>query len=246
MTTETNPKAVVLFSGGMDSATLLLDLISNGYTPVALSVHYGQKHRVELIFAAELAKSLGVVHHIVDLEAIKVLISASALTGSGLIPEGHYAADTMSQTVVPNRNAILLSLAYGLATSIKAAKVCTAVHAGDHAIYPDCRPGFIKAFEAMEEESITRETYQIRCPQLYAPFLNMTKAQIVKHGAALGVPWDQTWSCYNGDLELGQCGRCGTCIERVEAFALAGVLDPTRYQDKAFAEEVLARTISRR
>lgn len=243
--TET-PKAVVLFSGGMDSTTLLFDVISNGYQAIGLSVHYGQKHKVELVFAAAMTKKREIEHHVVDLAAIKGLIAGSALTGSGPIPEGHYAAENMAQTVVPNRNAILLSLAYGLATSIKAAKVCTAVHAGDHAIYPDCRPGFIKAFEEMEQESITREIYGIRCPQLYAPFLNMSKADIVKHGASMEVPWEETWSCYNGDLSLGQCGRCGTCVERIEAFSLAGVLDPTRYQDKSFAEEVLARTISRR
>lgn len=233
------PKAVVLLSGGMDSTTLLYSVRTAGYQAIGLSVAYGQRHSIELAFAQRLSGDLGIRHYIVDLENLKSYLSASALTGDIPVPEGHYTADNMAQTVVPNRNAILLAIAFGFAVTEKAVKVCTAVHAGDHAIYPDCRPGFIKAFEAMQREAITREIYGIKCPDLYVPFLNMTKAQICKLGSDLGVPWERTWSCYNGTIP--HCGRCGTCVERIEAFRLAGVSDPTQYQDTEFADRVLLK-----
>lgn len=233
------PKAVVLFSGGMDSATLMYLMKDQGYDPIGLSVHYGQRHRVELEYAASLCKALGATHKVVDLGVLKELVGRSSLTSDTPVPEGHYEQATMSQTVVPNRNTILLSIAYGYAVSIGATKVCTAVHAGDHAVYPDCRPEFIKTFELMEKEAITHETYGMSCPSLYAPFVMMNKADIAKMGAHLSVPWLYTWSCYNGDEEKGQCGRCSTCVERIGAFHSAGVTDPTTYQDTEYAVEVL-------
>ena len=154
------------------------------------------------------------------------LLTGSALTDAGVdVPEGHYTDASMAATVVPNRNAIMLSIAVGVAVSRGAGAVATAVHAGDHAIYPDCRPAFIEAIE--REARIANEGFIADGFQVQAPFLLLRKDEIVRRGAALGVPFEETWSCYLGeDLH---CGRCGTCVERREAFELAAVPDPTRY-----------------
>ena len=141
-------------------------------------------------------------------------------------PDGHYTDDSMKATVVPNRNAILLSIATGLAVATGADTVATAVHAGDHPIYPDCRPAFITAFEHLAQ--VANEGFVAEGFKVTAPYLNFSKADIVARGAALGVPFDETWSCYRGG-EL-HCGRCGTCVERIEAFELADVADPTPYE----------------
>jgi 7-cyano-7-deazaguanine synthase len=233
-----SPKAVVLLSGGMDSTTLVHLLQDEGYLPYALSIKYGQRHSIELDYAYQTVQGLGIPHQIIDIKDVKELIGTSALTRNEIqVPEGHYAAENMAVTVVPNRNAFLLSIAYGWAVSLKAVKVCTAVHKGDHAIYPDCRPEFIKAFEEMERTAITREIYGIKCPDLYAPFVHLSKAEICAIGAVLDVDWRNTWSCYQGGTK--HCGRCGTCVERIEAFKLAGVVDPTEYLDSDFAATVL-------
>lgn len=238
---EAPPKAVTLLSGGMDSTALLALVKSEGYDVTCLSVHYGQRHKKELEFAMATTRKLGIEHILIDLAGLAPLLEGSAISGSNpqAVPEGHYAAANMASTVVPNRNAILLSLAYALAITKKAKMVGVAVHAGDHAIYPDCRPGFILAFEQMETEAIDREIYGISAPHLYAPFLNLSKAEIVTKGDELGVPWIDTWSCYKGEEK--HCGRCGTCVERIEAFKLAGVTDPTPYEDPEYALSVLAK-----
>lgn len=237
------PRAVVLLSGGMDSTTLLYLLKDQGYDCIGLSVIYGQRHQIEVDYARVSCNRTGSDHTVVDLSGIRNMIGSSSLTSNLPVPEGHYAAENMKQTVVPNRNAFLLALAYGVAISRLAVKVATAVHAGDHAIYPDCRPEFIKAFEEMERVAITREIYGLPAPDLYAPFLMMSKAQIVKTGSDLHVPFQDTWSCYNGGERSRtagyQCGRCGTCVERIGAFNEAGVFDPTTYFDKNYAIEVL-------
>lgn len=237
-----NPKVVVLLSGGMDSTTLLYHMIDQQYEPVALSIHYGQRHAIELYYAKTLTHDLGIRHEVLDLMNLRELLRGSSLTSDIPVPEGHYAADNMAATVVPNRNAILLAIAYGFATSIKAKKVCTAVHAGDHAIYPDCRPEFIKAFEDMERTAITREIYGISSPSMYAPFLHLSKAGIAALGDTLKVPWSRTWSCYQGSKTgevTSHCGRCGTCVERIWALHEAGIDDPTEYQDKEYAKGLL-------
>lgn len=231
------PKAVVLLSGGMDSTTLLYLMKSEGYEPYALSVYYGQRHSIELFAAHETCDALQVQHKEVNLQSIKGLLGGSALTDEVEVPEGHYEAANMAVTVVPNRNAFLLTLAYAWAVSLKAVKVCTAVHAGDHRIYPDCRPEFIKAFEEMERTAITRDIYGIKCPDLYAPFVNITKADIATIGEGLHVDWEKTWSCYRG--KFPHCGKCGTCCERRLAFHAAKVVDPTKYADTEFAINVL-------
>ncbi len=220
-------KAVAIVSGGMDSVTLAYLLKHEGHELYLLSVLYGQRHKKELDFAALCAKRLGAEHRIVDLSSLRVLLGGSALTDDIAVPEGHYAAPNMALTVVPNRNAIMLSVAYGWAVALGAELVATGVHAGDHPIYPDCRPEFIEAFGAMEKLATVGYAH----PDLHivAPFVNGGKHDIAKLGYDLGVPYEDTWSCYQGG-EL-HCGRCGTDMERKEAFRLAGVPDPTIYED---------------
>ena len=169
---------------------------------------------------------------IVDISGVGRLLSGSALTDDIEVPHGHYAEETMAVTVVPNRYAIMLSIAYGAAVADGAQLVAAAVHAGDHFVYPDCRPAFIEAFDGMER--LATEGFGHQNLRLHAPFLDKTKAGIARIGAELGVPYEDTWSCYGGG-EV-HCGLCGTCNERKEAFELAGVTDPTAYGDRKAAE----------
>jgi 7-cyano-7-deazaguanine synthase len=218
--------AVSLASGGLDSTTLAYFLRNESYEPLLLSVDYGQRHAREIEAAMVVAARLGVEHNVVDLRGLRALLSGSALTDPDVaVPYGHYAADNMRITVVPNRNAILLSVAFGMAVARGASVVAAAMHAGDHAIYPDCRPQFVSAFNAMEK--LATEGFGDPDLQFRAPFVEMTKADIVKLGDQLGVPFAYTWSCYEGGAR--HCGQCGTCVERREAFQLAGVTDPTEY-----------------
>jgi 7-cyano-7-deazaguanine synthase len=216
-------KAVALLSGGMDSATLAYQLRSEGHELHLLSVFYGQRHACELRAARQIAEAVGAASHkVIDLGVLRELLSASALTGDTPVPHGHYEAPTMKLTVVPNRNAIMLAIAFGYAVTIGAEVVGYAAHAGDHAVYPDCRQEFALAFGDMQQQAL----YQ-PAPRLDAPFINQSKAQIAAIGARLGVPYALTWSCYEGGDT--HCGKCGTCVERREAFELAGVADPTTY-----------------
>lgn len=220
-------KSIVLLSGGLDSATLLY--LANHLDfekPIALSFDYGQRHKRELASALQLTNQLGVKHIIAKLPS--ELFLGSALTqGGGDVPHGHYAEASMSATIVPNRNAVFLSLAYALAVSTGALKVAIAAHAGDHPIYPDCRPEFLQSFANMEEWAIGT----VEAPELWSPFADKTKAEIVETGFQLRVPWSSTWSCYEGN-EV-HCGQCGTCYERQEAFFIAGKDDPTIYKQPA-------------
>ncbi len=223
--------AVAIVSGGMDSVTLAHLLNEEGYDLHLLSVDYGQRHKKELAYAERCAKRLGASFDVVDISGVGRLLSGSALTDDIEVPHGHYAEETMAVTVVPNRNAIMLSIAYGVAVARGAQVVATAVHAGDHYVYPDCRPEFIEAFDAMQKKAV--EGFGDPALHLYTPFAHKTKAQIVEVGAALGVPYEDTWSCYEGG-EVHD-GLCGTCTERKEAFELAGVPDPTVYRDREAA-----------
>lgn len=219
-------KAVAIVSGGMDSVTLAYLLKHEGHELHLLSVLYGQRHKKELDYAALCAKRLGAEHRVVDLSGLRVLLGGSALTDDIAVPEGHYAAPNMALTVVPNRNAIMLAVAYGWAVALQAEVVATGVHAGDHPIYPDCRPEFITAFGQMER--VATAGYAHPDLRIHAPFVGVGKHDIARLGYDLGVPYEDTWSCYKGgDLH---CGKCGTCVERKEAFVLAGIPDPTEYE----------------
>ena len=225
--TGANARAVAVVSGGMDSVTLAYLLSSQGYGLRLISIDYGQRHAKELRYARLCAERLGAGFDVVGIPAVGRLLSGSALTDPAVeVPHGHYATENMAATVVPNRNAIMLSIAYGVAVAEGAVVVAAGMHAGDHYVYPDCRPGFIRAFEAMQREAV--EGFGDPNLRLHAPFIEKTKAEIVEIGAALGVPYEETWSCYEGG-EF-HCGLCGTCRERREAFELAGVPDPTTYE----------------
>jgi 7-cyano-7-deazaguanine synthase len=219
--------AVTVVSGGLDSTVLAYHLRADGWDLRLLSFDYGQRHARELEFARLLAASLGTDHDIVDLRSAGALLTGSALTDEVVeVPEGHYTDESMRATVVANRNAIFVSLAVGVAVAEGAGAVGLGVHAGDHPIYPDCRPEFVAGAERLA--LVANEGFISEGFRLLTPFLNWSKADIVRRGAGLGVPFADTWSCYRG--ESRHCGRCGTCVERREAFELAGIPDPTEYE----------------
>ncbi len=211
---------VVLLSGGIDSAVVLAWATSRGRRPRCLSVDYGQSHRRELAAAAAVAAAYGVPHEVAAVSPR--LLAGSALTGGGVIPHGHYADPAMRATVVPARNLLLLAMAAAAAVRDGAGAVAYGCHAGDHPVYPDCRPEFADAAAS------ALALCDYRPISLDRPLVGMTKAQVVGLGVALGAPLGLTWSCYEGgDVH---CGRCGTCVERREAFAAAGSPDPTEYR----------------
>ncbi len=215
-------KTVVLLSGGMDSAAALYEARATHEVVGGLSFDYGSKHNhQEIPCAAWHCQKLKIPHQIIALDFVPALFQSALLKSGGQIPDGHYEEDTMKQTVVPFRNGIMLSIATGYAESIGAEGLVIAAHAGDHAIYPDCREGFMQAME----DAMRLGTYAGIA--LLRPFINFTKAQIAARGNALGVDFSQTWSCYKGG-EI-HCGTCGTCVERREAFFNAGLPDPTVY-----------------
>ncbi|MGB0748739.1 MAG: 7-cyano-7-deazaguanine synthase QueC [Magnetospiraceae bacterium] len=225
-------KTLVICSGGMDSATLAYQVKKERNLCRLLSFDYGQRHKKELVFAAQVAADLGVPHSIIDITSITPYLTGSALTDSVDVPDGHYAEDSMRVTIVPNRNAIMLTIAFGVAASDNAAAVGAAVHAGDHFVYPDCRPEFVSAFREMQNHAL-KDVWEI---DLYAPYVHISKADIARIGADLDVPFEKTWSCYKGgDIH---CGRCGTCVERREALHIAGVADPTPYADPDYWRHV--------
>lgn len=221
-------KTLVICSGGLDSVSLAHKVAAEQTLTGLVSFDYGQRHSKELGFAVACAQRLGVPHQVIDIRDIGRQLSGSALTDDVVVPDGHYAEESMRITVVPNRNAIMLAIAFGVAAARKNEAVGVAVHGGDHFIYPDCRPDFIDAFQAMQDRALDGYA-NVR---LYAPFVNVSKADIVTEGARHATPFDQTWSCYKG--EEMHCGRCGTCVERREAFDLARLQDPTPYADADF------------
>jgi 7-cyano-7-deazaguanine synthase len=215
-------KVIVLLSGGMDSVTALYQAAASYTVAGTVSFDYGSKHnRQELNYARWHAEHLKLPSHVIDLPFVNDLFQSDLLRSGGEIPDGHYEDASMQQTVVPFRNGIMLSIAAGLAESLAAEGVVIGAHSGDHAIYPDCREVFIEAMG----RAIQLGTYAEL--SLISPFISMSKAEIVAVGQKLNVDYGKTWSCYKG-LEQ-HCGTCGTCVERREAFALAGVNDPTVY-----------------
>lgn len=215
----------------MDSVTLAHKVAQEHELIGLVSFNYGQRHLKELDFARACADDLGVEHIVIDISGIGRQLSGSALTDDVAVPDGHYAEETMRITVVPNRNAIMLAIAFGIAAARGADAVATAVHGGDHFIYPDCRPGFTEAFETMQRQALAG----VADVRLYTPYVHTDKAAIAAEGVRLGVDYTRSWSCYKGG-EI-HCGRCGTCVERREAFHLAGAEDPTTYADPDFWKE---------
>lgn len=215
-------KVIVLCSGGMDSVAALYQAHRDHEVIAVLSFHYGSKHNDrEIPFAAHHARALGFHHEVVELDFVDRLFQSDLLQSGGAIPEGHYEEATMKQTVIPFRNGIMLSVAAGYAESSGAEAVVIAAHSGDHAIYPDCRERFMRSMD----EAIRLGTYEEI--QLLRPFIDLDKAGLAARGTELGVDFARTWSCYQGG-EI-HCGRCGTCVERREAFLVAGLPDPTVY-----------------
>lgn len=217
MTNRYGEKAVVVLSGGLDSTTLLYEQMQRypEMTTHAISFDYGQRHAKELEYAAATCASLDVQHDIVDLTGLTHLISNSALTSSNTleVPEGHYAEENMALTIVPNRNMIMLSIAIGVAVNEGAVAVYTAVHAGDHFVYPDCRPMFLSLIDLTA--IVGNDLHGAEAGFVFAPYSDMTKTDIAYNALVLNVPLDKTWSCYKGGKI--HCGRCGTCVERLEA-----------------------------
>lgn len=223
METDTN-KTILIYSGGMDSTVLLYHLLNLKNDVKCLSINYGQKHKKEIENAQYFCNNLNIGHEIIDISNITKLISSSSLTSNLSIPDGHYEEESMKSTVVPNRNMIMLSIAIGWAINEKFNSVSYAAHAGDHAIYPDCRNEFV---ENLSNAAKLADWHPI---EIIRPFINLSKIDIVKLGDKLGVELENTWSCYKG--REYHCGKCGTCNERIESFKLAGVKDNTVYEKK--------------
>lgn len=204
--------SVIIISGGMDSVTLLYDRKDD--IALAISYDYGSKHNAkEIPFAALHCKRLGIQHIVIPLGFMAKYFTSSLLQGGEDIPEGHYDDENMKSTVVPFRNGIMLSIAAGVAESHGLKNVLIANHGGDHSIYPDCRPEFI---DAMNKATIAGTYLDIN---IVAPYTNISKADIARRGLLMGINYDETWSCYKGNDE--PCGKCGTCVERMEALEQA-------------------------
>lgn len=215
-------KSVIILSGGMDSVTLLYDKCKD--IALAITFDYGSNHaKKEIECARYHCKKIGVEHIVIPLTFIKDYFSSSLLNGAEAVPNGHYEDQNMKSTVVPFRNGIMLSIACGLAESRGLSNVMIANHAGDHAIYPDCRATFIESMS----EAMSYGTYEHI--KVIAPYTALSKGQIAEIGKNIGVDYSMTYSCYKGGER--HCGKCGTCIERKEAMAYAGIDDPTEYEN---------------
>jgi 7-cyano-7-deazaguanine synthase len=216
-------KVVVIYSGGMDSYTVLNKAMQQGYDVHAVSFNYGQRHSKELLFAKKVCEQHDIEHKVVDISSINQLIGGSALTDDIDVPEGHYQEESMKTTVVPNRNMIMLSMAVGYAVSIEAEAVYFGAHSGDHAIYPDCRTEFVDAMNDVCKIA----NYQ--AVEVRAPYLAASKTDILREGLIMNLDYNDTWTCYNGQEKA--CGRCGACQERLEAFSENNTIDPIDYQN---------------
>ena len=214
--------SVIIVSGGMDSITLLYD--KKNEIALGISFNYGSNHNAKEIPLAEMhCRRLGIKHTTINLDFMGQYFKSSLLEGGEAIPEGNYADENMKSTVVPFRNGIMLSIAIGIAESNNLKKVLIANHGGDHTIYPDCRPEFIKAIDAAAYAGTFVNAH------VEAPYTHITKGDIARIGKRLGLDYAETWSCYKGADK--HCGRCGTCIERKEALTEAGIDDTTEYEE---------------
>ncbi len=214
--------SAIILSGGMDSVTMLHEFAAD--IALALTFDYGANHnRREIEMARLNCKELGIRHLVIPLDFMHRYFKSSLLEGADAVPEGHYTAENMKSTVVPFRNGIMLSIACGVAESAGLKRIMIANHSGDHTIYPDCRPGFIKAMS----EAISTGTDG--AVSIVAPYTGISKTDIARIGKRLGIDYAKTYSCYKGGEK--HCGKCGTCIERREALAEAGIADPTLYID---------------
>ncbi|MCI7120037.1 7-cyano-7-deazaguanine synthase QueC [Prevotella sp.] len=214
--------SVIIVSGGMDSITLLYD--HKDEIALGISFDYGSNHNArEIPFAKMHCERLGIKHITINLDFMHQYFKSSLLDGADAIPEGHYADDNMKSTVVPFRNGIMLSIAIGIAESNNLDQVFIANHGGDHTIYPDCRPEFIKAIDSAANAGTYNNV------KVIAPYTQITKSDIARIGKKLGIDYTETWSCYKGG-EI-HCGKCGTCVERKEALAEAGIEDCTIYEE---------------
>lgn len=213
--------SVIIVSGGMDSITLLHDMKDR--IALGISFDYGSNHNArEIPFAKLHCERLGIEHITIPLDFMHQYFKSSLLEGADAIPEGHYASENMKSTVVPFRNGIMLAVAAGIAESRGLKNVLIANHGGDHTIYPDCRPEFIAAMDAATQAGTYVDV------RIVGPYTNITKADIARRGKTLGIDYAETWSCYKGgDCH---CGKCGTCVERKEALAEAGIADTTVYE----------------
>ena len=213
--------SVIVYSGGLDSTTLLYE--EQQRVALAVTFDYGSNHAArEIACARHHCALLGIEHLVIELGFMGRYFQSSLLSGADAIPSGNYDEENMKSTVVPFRNGIMLSIACGLAESRGLKRVLIANHGGDHAIYPDCRPEFIDAMDA----AMRAGTYVN--VEIAAPYTNLSKSDLVRRGAKLGVDYSQTYSCYRGGEQ--HCGTCGTCTERKEAFLEAGIPDPTAYE----------------
>lgn len=217
-------KVLPVVSGGMDSVTMLHDLNREHEIEEVISYNYGQRHVKELDYVAWNVEHLGLKHKIIDISFMAQLLDNSALTGDMAVPEGHYEQESMSLTVVPNRNMILASIAIGRAVNNGVDAIALGVHSGDHAIYPDCRPEFVSALRT----AALIANYQPI--DVLAPYLYLDKGKIIARGLTIGVDYEHTWTCYKG-LEKA-CGVCGSCQERLEGFTLNGIEDPLEYETR--------------
>lgn len=215
-------KVVVIYSGGMDSFTVLNKAVRQGYEVLALSFDYGQRHVKELTVARQVCRALNITHKVVDITAINSLLAGSSLTDDIDIPQSQYEQESMLSTVVPNRNMILLSMAIAYAVSQQADAVYYGAHSGDHTIYPDCRPEFVRQMDVVSKLA----NYQPVA--VVAPYLEVDKNEILRDGLDMGLDYSNTWTCYNGRDKA--CGKCGACIERLQAFAANQIADPLSYE----------------
>lgn len=213
---------MIIVSGGMDSITMLYEF--KDCIALGISFDYGSNHNAREIPYAKLhCERLGIRHITINLGFVHRYFRSSLLEGSDAIPEGNYNEENMKSTVVPFRNGIMLAIAAGIAESNQLRRVMMANHGGDHTIYPDCRPEFVNAMSAATKAGTFEKV------EVWAPYTDISKADIARRGNALGIDYAETWSCYKGGKK--HCGKCGTCRERKEALHEAGIADTTEYEE---------------